>query len=145
MDEFYKDGLKFSCQRCSCCCRHEPGYVFLSENDLVKMYKRVDMPRKKFIKKYCRVVDLGGIKRLSLIEKENNDCIFWDKGCTVYEVRPLQCKSFPFWAHNLINEETWNSVANSCPGVGRDELHTKEEIDQWLDKRLKEPFINPKF
>ncbi|QEN06403.1 YkgJ family cysteine cluster protein [Thiospirochaeta perfilievii] len=144
MNDFYENGLNFTCQRCSGCCRHEPGYVFLSEEDVKKMCKRLDLSRKKFIKKYCKVADLIGVKRLSLIEKPNNDCIFWDNGCTVYEARPLQCKSFPFWAHNLINEESWASVVESCPGAGQGELRSKDEIDKWLDKRLDEPFINPK-
>ncbi|OQY37222.1 MAG: hypothetical protein B6229_08810 [Spirochaetaceae bacterium 4572_7] len=144
MDEFYKDGLSFSCVRCSGCCRHEPGFVFLSEVDLKKLAEGLNISQKKFIKKYCFVADLVGIKRLSLIEKSNNDCIFWDNGCTVYEDRPLQCRSYPFWAHNLINEDTWAGVVQSCPGAGKGKLRSKEEIDKWLDQRLEEPFINPK-
>ncbi|MGL1894038.1 MAG: YkgJ family cysteine cluster protein [Spirochaetaceae bacterium] len=144
MNDFYEDGLKFTCERCSGCCRHEPGYVFLSEIDLTKMYQGLNISRKKFIKTYCSIVDLLGIKRLTLIEKSNNDCIFWDKGCTIYNDRPLQCRSFPFWAHNLINEETWATVVNSCPGAGQGEVRSKNHIDRWLDQRLDEPFINPK-
>jgi len=34
-DSFYKDGLSFECQACSNCCRKDPGYVFLSEKDLL--------------------------------------------------------------------------------------------------------------
>lgn len=144
MDQFYDNGLKFTCERCSGCCRHEPGYVFLSEVDLKKMCDRFNMARRKFIKKYCCIVDLVGIKRITLIEKSNNDCIFWDNGCTVYEDRPLQCRSFPFWAHNLIDEGTWSKVVNECPGAGKGDLRSKEDIDRWLDQRLEEPFINPK-
>ena len=144
MDEFYKDGLKFACERCNGCCRHEPGYVFLSEVDLEKLANRFNITQRKFIKKYCFVADLIGVKRLSLIEKSNNDCIFWDNGCTVYEDRPLQCRSYPFWAHNLINEDTWTRVTESCPGAGKGKLRSKEEIDKWLDQRLAEPFITPK-
>ncbi len=144
MEDFYDDGLKFTCERCSGCCRHEPGYVFLSEIDLRKMYDSLDIPKKKFIKKYCQTVDLMGIKRLSLIEKPNNDCIFWDKGCIIYKVRPLQCRSYPFWGHNLINNDTWSAVVQECPGAGQGELRSKAQIDKWLDQRLDEPFISPK-
>ena len=72
------------------------------------------------------------------------EVITWDKGCTIYEARPLQCRSFPFWAHNLVNEESWKSVASSCPGVGLGELRSKETIEDWLQKRLDEPLITPK-
>ncbi len=144
MNDFYDTGLSFSCTQCSGCCRHEPGFVFLSENDLQKMTTRLKLTKKKFIKTYCSVADLMGVKRLTLIEKSNNDCIFWDKGCTIYEDRPLQCKSYPFWAHNLINQETWDTVKKSCPGTGHGKRHSKADIDKWLDLRLSEPFINPK-
>ena len=39
--KFYDDGLQFECARCSYCCRHEPGYVFLSDNDLDAMVKEL--------------------------------------------------------------------------------------------------------
>ncbi|HQO67077.1 MAG TPA: YkgJ family cysteine cluster protein, partial [Spirochaetales bacterium] len=31
---FWHEGLRFECARCSACCRYEPGYVFLSADDL---------------------------------------------------------------------------------------------------------------
>ncbi|HUX21603.1 MAG TPA: YkgJ family cysteine cluster protein, partial [Spirochaetia bacterium] len=34
---FYQDGLRFECTRCDACCRHEPGYVFLSQTDLRRL------------------------------------------------------------------------------------------------------------
>ena len=37
---FYSDGLRFECTRCSRCCRHTPGYVFLSENDVERLDPR---------------------------------------------------------------------------------------------------------
>ena len=36
-NEFYKNGLNFECQRCSFCCGHSPGYVYLSERDLLTL------------------------------------------------------------------------------------------------------------
>ena len=33
-EKFYKDGLNFECQRCSFCCGHSPGFVYLSQRDL---------------------------------------------------------------------------------------------------------------
>lgn len=140
---FYSDGLKFECQRCSFCCRHEPGYVFLSETDLMEMVKELGMKRESFIDKYCTWVDIGFFKRLSLIEKENNDCIFWSEGgCAVYKARPLQCRSYPFWSHVVENSGTWLEESKSCPGIGKGEVHSAEEIEEWLQKRLNDPLIN---
>ncbi|MBN2656524.1 MAG: YkgJ family cysteine cluster protein [Spirochaetales bacterium] len=142
-EPFYRDGLKFECQRCSYCCRHEPGYVFLSEKDLMAMAGELEMKREAFIEKYCSWVDIGFFKRLSLIEKDNNDCIFWsESGCEVYKARPLQCRSYPFWVQVVENEESWSEESASCPGIGKGKLHSAEEIGDWLQKRLDDPLIN---
>lgn len=140
---FYENGLHFSCTRCSACCRHEPGYVFLSYQDLEALITHFQIKAKEFIDQYCRTVDLGICKRLSLQEKENYDCILWTpQGCLAYEARPLQCKSYPFWEPNLDSLSSWEALKRECPGVGHGEWHSKEEIVEWLIARRNERFID---
>ncbi|MFP4382561.1 MAG: YkgJ family cysteine cluster protein [Spirochaetia bacterium] len=144
MKHFYRDGLKFSCRRCSRCCRYDEGYVFLSRRDLQKIAKFFNINQEEVVEKYCRKVSLNGICRLSLKEKANKDCILWENGgCTVYKQRPLQCRSFPFWAHHLSDPETWNALEAECPGVNSGKVHTENEINRWLRKRRQEPFLDP--
>ena len=71
---FYEKGLKFECQGCNYCCSSEPGYVFLSENDIKRLSDGLSMDRQSFIDTYCRVVDMGAFKMISLLEKDNYDC-----------------------------------------------------------------------
>jgi Fe-S-cluster containining protein len=68
--------------------------------------------------------------RLSLIERPGGDCIFWDKkvGCTVYEARPIQCQTWPFWPENLETREDWDQVTGICPGSGHGRFFSVEEI-----------------
>ncbi len=141
MDQpFYKDGLDFECTRCSRCCRHDPGYVFLSENDIKKLSKVIGVDRKEFLARYCKVVNLGGFIRISLIEKSNNDCILWaDGGCTVYKSRPLQCMTYPFWSSSLNSREDWDALSRNCPGINRGRHYTAAEIEEKLMLRKKEP------
>ena len=140
--KFYENGLHFECQRCSSCCRHDPGYVFLTKTDLDSMVSRLEMSEEDFLNKYCRIVDLGGFKRISLVEKDNYDCIFWNsEGCAVYESRPVQCRTFPFWISYLEDEEDWKNLAESCPGVGKGGLVSKEEIEKRIEERRKEPLL----
>ncbi|MBQ3648474.1 MAG: YkgJ family cysteine cluster protein [Spirochaetia bacterium] len=141
-EPFYKDGLHFECQRCSGCCRFESGYVFLSHQDLDRLALKLSMTREEFLEKYCVKVDMGGVFRISLIEKENCDCIFWrDGGCAVYDARPLQCRSYPFWESQLKSREDWESLESSCPGVNKGRLHSKTEIEEWLALRKMEKLI----
>ncbi len=135
-------GLRFECTGCSRCCRHEPGYVFLSENDLSRLCAGTGLSRAAFIEKYCRSVNIHNFSRLSLKEKENCDCIFWkDGGCTIYEYRPLQCRTYPFWEPFLQSREDWESVAGECPGVNRGRLYSRNEIDAFLEARRSEKLL----
>ncbi len=130
---FYKNGLKFSCQRCSFCCGHSPGYVYLSRADLDRFCQGTGLSIKEFVSKYCRWADYyEGKTVLALLEKKNYDCIFWDNGCTLYEHRPSQCRTYPFWAWVVKDKATWDEIARECPGMNNPngKLWTYEEIEK---------------
>jgi len=142
-EPFYGNGLNFECTQCSKCCRLDPGYVFLSYNDLDRLLNFFSISKDKFIKKYCRTVDMGEHKRLSLIEKTNYDCIFWSNGgCEIYNARPLQCRSYPFWKPFLTDRKSWNAEAESCSGMNRGSTRDKTEIEEWLRLRDLEQYIS---
>ena len=95
-----------------------------------------------FLNKYCRTIDLGGFKRISLIEKKNFDCIFWKKeGCEVYKARPVQCRTYPFWISYLEDERDWQELEKSCPGVGKGGIVSKEEIEKRIAERQDEQML----
>ncbi|TFG65185.1 MAG: YkgJ family cysteine cluster protein [Spirochaetales bacterium] len=140
---FYDKGLSFTCVRCSRCCRIEPGFVFLSARDCKKMADFFSIAVPVFLEKYCRIVDIGAFKRYSLREKDNYDCIFWENGkCIVYESRPRQCSSYPFWPANLMDAEAWNSLQTTCPGINQGKKHSKKDIKGVLALRQEEPLIS---
>lgn len=140
---FYENGLKFECTQCSGCCRLDPGFVFLSYNDLDRLKNYFNISEDKFIEKYCRIVDMGENKRLSLVEKPNYDCIFWSNGiCEIYDARPLQCRSYPFWKPFLTDRKSWNAEAESCSGMNHGRIRDRNEIDEWLRSRDIEEYIS---
>ncbi len=121
----------FSCQQCSHCCRHEPGYVYLSGKDLTKLCHWFNLDSKVFISKYCRFVPYyDGSEVLCLQEKRNYDCIFWNNGCTVYESRPVQCRTYPFWNSIIKNRETWDEESAHCPGINKGRSFSTAEIHE---------------
>jgi len=140
---FWKEGLRFSCTSCGHCCRHEPGYVFLSREDLRRLSINSGVSEEEFSQKFCRKVDLGITTRLSLIETEDNDCIFWDQGCTVYKARPLQCRTYPFWPGILSSPAEWERESRECPGINQGKKHSAREISNVLKKREREVLISP--
>ncbi len=123
---WYKDGLAFECTRCGACCTGAPGYVWVTQAEIVRLAEYCGDSVEQFTRKYIRLVG----SRVSLIEKPGGDCIFWDKkaGCTVYPARPVQCQTWPFWPENIESHDDWKRVQRGCPGAGRGQVFTVEQI-----------------
>jgi len=123
---WYQDGLRFECQRCGRCCRGEPGFVWVREVEIAAIARFLKMPEDEFMQAYVRVVS----NDYSLVELRNGDCIFWSpEGCRIYEVRPVQCRTFPFWNEYTRSERQWREAARRCPGVNRGRVYPAAEIE----------------
>lgn len=143
---WFSDGLKFKCTGCGKCCTGAGGYVFLSQQDLNHLSERFHMEEKQFLQKYCRYVD----GQYALLDKPNTDCIFLqDNRCSVYEDRPIQCRTFPWWIYNLRNIDDWNQAAERCEGVNHkdapivDALTIETQCLTYLDNLLDQNFDLP--
>jgi Fe-S-cluster containining protein len=125
-EPWYKDGLRFTCTRCGHCCTGEPGYVWVNEEELQALAEFRGEPVEETRERYTRWTSRGRTLR----EKTNGDCVFYDRhaGCTVYPVRPAQCRTWPFWESNLATQEDWEHTCKVCPGSGQGELIPVEEI-----------------
>ncbi len=129
-EKWYKDGLNFSCQGCGGCCCGPGGYVWVTEEEIQAMADRLKEPVKKFMRKYVRLVN----GRMALIDNAAGDCIFLnEKGqCKVYEQRPVQCKTFPWWPEIVASRSNWEDNGYDCPGIGHGELIPLEVIERGL-------------
>ena len=124
---YAKEGLRFSCTQCGDCCTGAPGFVWVNQEEINAMAVKVNLGVEEFEKKYVRKV---GARR-SLVEYENGDCVFLDpktRGCTLYNERPRQCKTWPFWNSNIESPEAWKETCEACPGSGKGKVYTVEEI-----------------
>lgn len=126
---WYSDGLKFKCTGCGDCCTGAPGYVWLNTADTAALADEVGLSVAEFERRYVRYVGV----RKSLKERKNYDCVFLDgktRKCTVYQARPRQCRTWPFWDSNLRTPETWAATCEVCPGSGTGKLYQLEEIEE---------------
>ena len=123
---WFGKGLKFECRRCGACCRGEPGYVWVCNSEVMSISGYLQMSVDAFCSKFVRQVD----EKRSLVEKPNGDCILWESGigCRIYPLRPTQCRTFPFWRHNLADPQAWEDTARRCAGIGQGKLFTLREI-----------------
>lgn len=130
-DPWYEDGLAFGCTRCGACCTGAPGFVWVSIDEVVALARRLEMEVDDFGRKYVRRVG----DRYSLRERPGGDCVFWQpgQGCTVYEDRPVQCRTYPLWDEHIESPESWERVGRGCPGVGQGRIYSLVEIRKAAD------------
>jgi Fe-S-cluster containining protein len=123
---WYSDGLAFSCTRCGKCCTGEPGFVWVNDEEVAAIAEFLGEPVEEVRGLYTRRAKFSRTLR----EKDNGDCVFYDreKGCTIYSVRPPQCRTWPFWESNVKTAEAWDETQRICPGSGHGELIPAEEI-----------------
>jgi Fe-S-cluster containining protein len=123
---WYREGLAFTCTRCGACCTGAPGYVWVNEEQIEALSQFLGESIAEFTRRYVRRVG----PRLSLVERPNGDCVFWDReaGCTVYPARPVQCRTWPFWPENIESPEDWRDTTHGCPGADKGRWHSLEEI-----------------
>jgi len=129
-DPWYRDGLRFKCTRCGNCCTGEPGYVWVNDEEIDAIAEHRQEPRGEIIARFTK----AGHRGRTLREKVNGDCVFYDskKGCTIYTIRPRQCRTWPFWNSNLDTPLAWDRTRALCPGAGKGELIPAEEITRRL-------------
>jgi uncharacterized protein len=134
--EWWQQGVQFECQGSGqCCTSHgEFGFVYVTPEDRERFGKHLGISAEEFTSQYCEKT--GGIWHLREDQK-NMDCMFLDgKRCGVYEARPTQCRTWPFWPE-VMNAKTWKKdVQAFCPGVGKGRLIPADEIIRNLQEQI---------
>jgi Fe-S-cluster containining protein len=152
---WYADGLQFTCSQCGNCCTGGPGFVWMSRDEIVRLAEFLKITPEETVERYCRKVD----GKFSLNEVRDPatgsyDCIFLKempappakdgqitqsrRGCSIYPVRPLQCRTWPFWPENLSSRKMWDHQARKCHGMnapGRSftlgQIHAIRDANDW--------------
>jgi Fe-S-cluster containining protein len=143
---WYRDGLRFECTQCGNCCRNHGDYtfVYLTEVELEELPAFLGLSRDEFLARYC-TKEPGSWWSLRMDEPA---CPFLteDARCSVYPVRPKQCRTWPFWQENL-EEAAWKGpVKECCPGLDTGPLRSAEEVERiaretedWFDDPAPRP------
>lgn len=141
-ERWYEQGLPFSCTACGNCCksRGEYGHVYLREEEAEAMAAHLDLSLEEFMAQHAQI-DEGWIT----LRPGLDQCGFLqgDGRCGVYEVRPVQCRTWPFWDINL-KRDTWEGEVNAtCPGSRSGEVHSAARVEaiaqaneDWYEDRI---------
>ncbi len=132
---WYTAGLRFACTGCGDCCRAE-GVVWVERREIRAIARFLGLDRAAFAERFLRRFG----RRLSLTEKPDHACVFWDRGsglpgCTIYQVRPGQCRTYPFWSRYLESPAAWRREAGECEGIGEGDLYSRAEIEALRHRR----------
>jgi uncharacterized protein len=132
---FFSQPLRFQCQGSGNCCvsRGEYGYVYVTLEDRRRMARHFAMSTSAFTRKHCfRAHGIWALKGF------DESCVFLkDKKCSVYEARPTQCRTWPFWPEHKGAKAWKKEVADFCPGVGKGKLWSVESMNRLAQEQVK--------
>lgn len=133
---WYEEGLRFQCTECGQCCTGSPGYTWVSEEEIITMAAKLNLELEEFGRRYLRQIG----QKFALLERPDTyDCVFLEgQRCKVYDVRPTQCRTFPYWPSVLESRDAWRTTGTYCEGIDHPEAPLIElsEIEQ--QRRLQE-------
>ena len=117
-----EEGFNYSFNPSACtecagkCCTGESGYIYVSKTEIEAIAKLLDMDIREFVSQYL----FKKMYKYSIKERKNGDsheCVFYDtasNGCSIYDARPSQCKTFPFWDYYKTRVD---ELKLECPGI----------------------------
>eukprot|EP01029_Cantina_marsupialis_P025148 TRINITY_DN66159_c0_g1_i1.p2 TRINITY_DN66159_c0_g1~~TRINITY_DN66159_c0_g1_i1.p2 ORF type:complete len:127 (+),score=21.42 TRINITY_DN66159_c0_g1_i1:775-1155(+) len=118
-----KDGYPYAfnpkgCETCAGnCCIGESGNIWISSQEITKLASLLELSeeeaRDAFLEKRGYKYSIKEVK----LAEDNFACVFFDlekKGCSIYEARPIQCRTFPFWDYFKTRED---EVKEECPAI----------------------------
>ena len=125
---WYDAGLKFACTACGNCCRNhgDYNYVYLREPEVTAIAAHLGLDEATLIAEHCER-DRDWLS----FRTDGPACPFLgeDSRCMVYPVRPVQCRTWPFWDETLRRAVWEKEVRAICPGAGTGTLHTAAEVE----------------
>jgi Fe-S-cluster containining protein len=140
---WYEQGLHFTCSQCGNCCTGGPGYVWISDDEIDRLAAHLRLTREQTLAEYCRRANgkwslrerpaAGGTWDCIFLRPEKTSSGFVKRACAIYPVRPLQCRTWPFWEGNLAARENWDRAARRCHGMNHGREFTREQIEKLRD------------
>ncbi|QKF82464.1 YkgJ family cysteine cluster protein [Halarcobacter ebronensis] len=118
-----KEGFNFAfdpkgCESCQGnCCIGESGNIWINKEEMINLseYLKISLDEVMF-----SFLEKRGYKysiKETKVAENNYACVFFDlerRACSIYEVRPVQCRTFPFWDYFKTKED---EVKKECPAI----------------------------
>lgn len=133
-----RDGtsLRFSCTMCGNCCSGPEGYVLVSDDEAQRLAIRVGLSLEVFLSTRTHATSKGrSLNERPSPDAKGFDCVFLDREkipgkavCGVYEDRPAQCRTWPFWPSVVRSRQSWEQAKTICPGIDQGKSYDLVQI-----------------
>lgn len=117
--------FKFKCTACGNCCKG-PGEVYFTAEEFENVVRFLQLNSDQKSKLENKLVQSR--KNGYLVHSAGTACYFLDRNnrCKVYPVRPLQCRTFPFWPSTFRSISSLEMVESECPGTMSSDPEARE-------------------
>lgn len=108
--------------------------MLFTDEEAAALASRLHVSVEEFLKRYTKKTPAGRSLR-EVPSPFGLDCIFLDRTtilgkaiCSVYEDRPVQCRTWPFWPSLVRSRRDWTLAKRTCPGIDRGKVIPPERI-----------------
>ena len=129
----YPKHVRFRCVRCTVCCgdtKDRTRSILLMKTEADRILKRTcDLD--KFAEK------IKGFEPYSyqMRKTEDGKCVFLkDNLCSIYQMRPLICRFYPFQLRNLRNNRYAFIYTDECSGIGKGLRLKRDFFERLFDR-----------
>lgn len=123
MNILTKEGFDFAFDPSGCdtcggrCCIGESGNIWISKPEIENLSDYLNISLDETRVKYLEKRGYKYSIKETRLAIDNYACVFFDlvkKQCSIYEARPVQCRTFPFWDYFKNNKK---EVVEECPAI----------------------------
>ncbi len=104
----------FKCTRCGRCCHYGKNeYVKITKREYSIIGKYLNVSPEAMLKQYAKIVGKD-----ILLRRKNYKCILLvHNACSIQSVKPVQCKTWPYWKENYHKLKFKRHVMVKCKGI----------------------------
>ena len=115
----YPKHVSFECERCALCCgdtEKKSRSILLLKGEADRISEKNLLGLNEFAEK------IEGLEPYTyrMRKTEDRKCVFLkDNSCSIYQIRPLICRFYPFQLKNPGNDRYVIEYTDECPGIGK--------------------------
>jgi Fe-S-cluster containining protein len=124
----YPKNVRFRCARCTLCCGDagkRTRHIVMTQTEAKTISETNNQP----ITDFAHKID-GHEPYVHEMQKDRyGKCVFLNKdSCTIYSLRPLVCRFYPFELKSEAKGEYLFSYTDECPGIGKGKVLTRKKF-----------------